>query len=201
MAGNWRDPLVGRDILLGMLLALGSHVILFIGSELISRQLGSPAGVSVGGILSTQLSAGGIGSTFFGWQFFMSLLHAMGYVLLLLLLSLPLKRDWLAAVALWLLFMLPSLLSINSASLVGLLLSGITWALVVFVIARLGLLAMASVQFFYFMGLFYTYTTDFSAWYAGGTIFALLVCVAFAFYGCYTSMAGQPLFRGEQFNE
>ena len=201
MAGNWRDPLVGRDILMGMLIGLGGHVILFIGSELITRQFGSPADVRTHGILTTQLSAGGIGSTFFGWQFFMSLLHAMGYVLLLLLLSLPLKRGWLAAVALWLLFMLPSLLSINSASLVGLLLSGITWALVVFVIARLGLLAMASVQFFYFMGSFYPYTRDFSAWYAGSTIFALLVCIAFAVYGFYTSMAGQPLFRGEQFTE
>jgi serine/threonine-protein kinase len=200
MAGNWRDPLVGRDILIGMLLSLGGQVVLSTGAELIGRQWGSPADVSARGI-SYHLSASAVGSTFFGWQFFMSLLHGMGYVLLLLLLSLPLKRDWLAAVALWLLFMLPALLSISSASLVGLLLSGITWALIVLVVARLGLLAMASVQFFYFMGLFFPYTTDFSAWYAGNTIFALLVCVAFAFYGFYTSMAGQPLFRGGQFNE
>ncbi len=201
MAGKWRDPLVGRDILMGMLLGLGSHVILFIGSELLTRQFGSPADVITGGILTTQLSASGIGSTFFGWQFFMSLLHAMGYVLLLLLLSLPLKRDWLAAAALWLLFMFPRLLSIGSDSLVGLLLTGFAYATIVFCVARLGLLAMASAQFFYFMGLFYPYTTDFSAWYVGSTFFALLVCVAFAIYGFYTSMAGQPLFRGEQFNE
>jgi hypothetical protein len=75
------------------------------------------------------------------------------------------------------------------------------WAFVVLVVARLGLLAMASVQFFYFMGLFFPYTTDFSAWYAGNTILALLICVAFAFYGFYTSKAGQPLFRGAQFDE
>jgi predicted Ser/Thr protein kinase len=200
MAGNWRDPLVGRDILIGMLLSLGGNAVLFIGSELISRELGSPAGVSARGI-EYQLSASTLGATFFGWQFFMSLVHGMGYVLLLLLLSLPLKRDWLAAAALWLLFMLPALLSVGSASPVGLLLTGITWALIVLVVARLGLLAMASVQFFYFMGLFFPYTSDFSAWYAGNTILALLICVAFAFYGFYTSKAGQPLFRGEQFNE
>jgi hypothetical protein len=97
--------------------------------------------------------------------------------------------------------MLPALLTIKSASLIGLLLSGIVWALIVLVVARFGLLAMASVQFFYFMGLFFPYTTDFSAWYAGHTIVALLICVAFAFYGFHTSKAGQPLFRGEQFNE
>jgi hypothetical protein len=200
MAGSWRDPLVGRDILIGMLLSLGGNVILFIGSELISRQLGAPAGVFARG-LTYHVSASTLGATFFGWQFFMSLVHGMGYVLLLLLLSLPLKRDWLAAVALWLLFMLPVLLSIRSASLVGPLLGGIVWALVVLVVARLGLLAMASVQFFYFMGAFFPYTTDFSAWYAGNTVLALLICVAFALYGFYTSKAGQPLFCGGQFDE
>ena len=60
---------------------------------------------------------------------------------------------------------------------------------------------MASVQFFYFMGLFYTYTTDFSAWYAGSTIFAVLVCTAFAAYGFYTSMGGQAMFRSWQLDD
>jgi hypothetical protein len=131
----------------------------------------------------------------------MSLLHALGYVLLLLLLTLLFKKDWLAAVALWLLFMLPQFLSAGPASLFGLLIGGFVWAVVVFVVARLGLLAMASVQFFYFMRQFYPYTANFSAWYAGITIFALAVCAAFAVYGFLTSKAGRPLFRGEQFGE
>ena len=79
MAGNWRDPLVGRDVLVGMLLGVGGHAILFIGSELLSRKFGLPADVYIGGMLTTRLSAGGVGETFFGWQFFMSLLHGMGY--------------------------------------------------------------------------------------------------------------------------
>jgi serine/threonine-protein kinase len=201
MSGDWRDPLVGRDILLGMLLGLGAHAVITVGAELIARHFGSPGYVRTQGALTTQLSASGIGSVFFGWQLFMSLLHALGYILLLLLLTLLLKRDWLAAAALWLLFMLPSLLSIGSASLLGLLISGFAWAVTVFVVARLGLLAMASVQFFYFMRLFYPYTTEFSAWYAGGTIFALAVCAAFAVYGFLTTTAGRPLFRGEHLNE
>ena len=201
MAGDWRDPLVGRDILLGMLLGLGVHTVITVGVELVARHYGLPGDVRTHGVLTTQLTAGGTGSVFMGWQLFMSLLHALGYILLLLLLTLLLKKDWLAAVALWLLFMLPALISIGSASPLGLLIGGFVWAVVVFVVARLGLLAMASVQFFYFMRVFYPYTSEFSAWYAGGTIFALAVCAAFAAYGFYTSTAGQPLFRGEHFNE
>jgi serine/threonine-protein kinase len=199
VAGNWRDPLVGRDILTGMILGLGYHAVI-IGVELLTRKYGLPADVFWRGFIS-QLGAGGIVSTLLGWQTFMSLLHAMGYVLLLLLLSLPLKRDWLASAALWLLFMLPELLSFANDSLLGLLARATMWALVVLVVSRLGLLAMASVQFFFFMGVFYPYTTDFSSWYAGGTIFALVVCAGFALYGFYTSTAGQPFFRGERFIE
>ena len=57
---------------------------------------------------------------------------------------------------------------------------------------------MTAVQFFFFMNLFYTYTTDFAAWYAGGTIFALVTGAGFAVYGFHTALAGQPLLRGER---
>jgi serine/threonine-protein kinase len=199
VAGNWRDPLVGRDVLTGMFLALGFHAV-FIGVELLRRKYGLPADVLWHGF-NTYFGAGVISSNFLGWLPFMSLLHAMGYVLLLLLFSLPLKRDWLAAAALWLLFLLPSLLTFTDDSLLGLLARATMWALVVLVVSRLGLLAMASVQFFYFMGSFYPYTADFSSWYAGGTIFGLVVCAGFALYGFHTSTAGQPFFRGERFIE
>jgi hypothetical protein len=106
-----------------------------------------------------------------------------------------------AALAMWLLLMLPRLLTIGSGSIAGLLLVGVTFAVIVFVVSRLGMLAMASAQFFYFMGVFFTYTMDFSAWYAGSTFFGLFICITFAIYGFYTSMAGQPLVRAEPFHE
>jgi serine/threonine-protein kinase len=44
-------------------------------------------------------------------------------------------------------------------------------------------------------------TTNLSAWYAGSTIFVLAICTGLILYGFYTSLAGQPLFRGELLNE
>jgi hypothetical protein len=51
-------------------------------------------------------------------------------------------------------------------------------------------------QFFILMFNFFPITPDFSAWYAGGTIFCLFVGAALILFGFYTSLAGQPLFRG-----
>jgi serine/threonine-protein kinase len=192
MAGHWRDPLVGRDILVGMLVGLAGTLLLDVGLELIGRRLGAPAFVDTRGMES---GAGFIGWTFFGWQPFMSLLHGMGYVLLLLLLTLAFRREWLGAVALWALFMLPKLLSVTTTPPLALVVSALIWGVVILVVARMGLLAMTAIQFFFFMAFFYPYTADFSAWYADGTLFALAVCLAFAVYGFHVSTAGRPLFR------
>jgi protein kinase-like protein len=194
LAGNWRDPMVGRDILIGIICGLGVHVIRFTGRHFVPRALGQPGGISTNGIVQTLLGAQEIGYHFFGWQLFMSLLHGMGYVLLLLLLTLLLRKNRLAIVGLWLLFMLPQVAT-GEFSPIPLLLTGIQWAGIAFVVARFGLLAMIASQFFYFMGLFYPYTTDFSVWYASNSIFAVVICIAFAAYGFYTSVGGRGAFR------
>ena len=137
VAGNWRDPLVGRDVLLGLIIGLGGSALTTYGGELITRRLGMPGDVVIDGTLTTQLTAGGILWTFVGWQFFMSLLHGLGYVLLLFLFSLAFRREWMAATGLWLLFMLPQFLT-REPSLVGVLLNGLTWGVIVLVTARLG---------------------------------------------------------------
>jgi hypothetical protein len=56
---------------------------------------------------------------------------------------------------------------------------------------------MVVMQFFVFTFVFYPVTTDFSAWYAGSTIFALAVALALMAYGFYISLAGQKLFSGD----
>ncbi|HZI62163.1 MAG TPA: hypothetical protein VFD62_15730 [Pyrinomonadaceae bacterium] len=42
--------------------------------------------------------------------------------------------------------------------------------------------------------IFYPITSDFSAWYAGDYVIALVVMVAMVVFAFYTSLAGQPLF-------
>ena len=70
-------------------------------------------------------------------------------------------------------------------------------AITVFVLTRLGLLAMTSFLLFQSLCIEYPLTTDFAVWYAGGSLFAAAVAVSLALYGFHISLAGQPLFRGK----
>jgi hypothetical protein len=44
-------------------------------------------------------------------------------------------------------------------------------------------------------------TTDFSAWYAGSSLFTLLAVLALAGYAFYTSLGGQKVFKGKLLEE
>jgi hypothetical protein len=63
--------------------------------------------------------------------------------------------------------------------------------------ARFGALTLYSTFFFSFLSGGFPLTSDFSNWYAGRTLFAFVVIMSLAIYGFYTSLAGQPLLKGE----
>lgn len=46
-------------------------------------------------------------------------------------------------------------------------------------------------QLTFFLSVVYPMTTDFSAWYAPSTIFALVIALGLAIYGFYTSIGGR----------
>jgi hypothetical protein len=75
--------------------------------------------------------------------------------------------------------------------------AGVTFALVLFVTRRFGLLAMIAAMFFSLLFVTYPMTSDFSAWYAGSTIFGLCAGLAVVLYSLYISLGGQPLFGGK----
>jgi hypothetical protein len=72
----------------------------------------------------------------------------------------------------------------------------ITTGLQVFLLIRLGLLAvMASSVFNFILGGF-PLTTQGSAWYAGISLAGILLMAAMAFYGFHTSLGDRPVFGG-----
>jgi len=193
VAGDFRDPMVGRDVLVGMCAIL----VLFNfwqGSELLFRRMGE-GGLVVPGATE---GFGGLRATarLFLVRFpFMSLLHGLGYVFLLFLFSLFLRGKWAPAVGLWALFILVTMAG-GVPSAAGLLFNVIAWGSVTFVTARYGLLSMVTFQFFYFVTNFLPYTSDFSAWYGHVTLSAVLLTLGVALYAFRTSLGGQPLLRG-----
>jgi hypothetical protein len=49
--------------------------------------------------------------------------------------------------------------------------------------------------------IFFPITSDFSAWYAADYVLAAIISIALAAFGFYTSLAGEPLFRGARLDD
>lgn len=197
LAGNVRDPLVGRDLLVGGLFALAP-------SLLISLALKWPGLIS--GLMTAQplmaqvVTLQGLrGLTgFFLLTLPSQVFASLGNLFLLMLLSIMLRKEWLAfGVALVFITLLNSLRS----GFGGLLAIGHVSFLLV-VLTRYGLLASASyIVCFSCLIKNYPITADFSAWYADGTFFALGVVAVICGYGFYTSLGGQKVFAGKLLEE
>ena len=194
LAGGFRDPLVGRDILIGALVGLGIILCNFFFANLASKWLGYPASIPWWDFPATQLL--GLRSFAHGItnQVFAAIFQAFILLFVLLLFYIILRRERIAALALWLVTAVALSLTHESAAAVPF--ACFAALLVVLVLYRYGLLALISSIFFLHLVIFYPITSDLSAWYAADFVLALLICLALVGFGFYTSLAGQPLFRG-----
>jgi predicted Ser/Thr protein kinase len=193
LAGSWRDPLVGRDILIGAVVGIALLFCNFYLSRLVPQWLGSAPLEPWMDFPATQL----LGVRSFGGgfsnQIFGALIQSFMLLFFLLMLRMILRRDRLAAIAAWLIG--ASVLSLTHQSLAGVPFAMIAAFLAVAVLYRYGLLATVSAIFVLHLIIFYPVTSDLSAWYAGDFLLALIVVLALAVYGFYISLAGQPVFR------
>ena len=199
LAGGFRDPLVGRDVLIGALFGLGVIVCDVYLPRLAQRWLGQPAPIPWLDFPATQLL--GIRSFPFAFsqQIFGALFQSFILLFVLLLIYIILRRERLAALALWLIGAVA--LSLTQETATGIPFACLAVALVVWTLYRYGLLALIVAIFFVHLMIFYPITSEFSAWYAGDFVLGLIISTALVLFGCYTSLAGEPLFRGVKLDE
>jgi hypothetical protein len=198
LAGGFRDPLVGRDVLAGCLLAAFSIVLDRLG-WFVPSWLGHAPPQPSSGLLWQFLGVRAIISDI-SWNLGPVLFLPLAMLFVLFLLRALLRKEWAAATAFVLLFTV--LFAAGSqfdpvASVDALILFG----LAVFVMIRFGFLAFAAQGVFGNLLNNYPLTTQGSAWYAGISLTAILLMAAMAFYGFYTSLGGRPLFGGAVLEE
>jgi serine/threonine-protein kinase len=191
LSGQLRDPLVGRDILLGVLFGVAWLLIFGIGDVALSR-LGAPPRLN-----STAYLLGGrqaLGQWLI--QVPASILGTLQFFFVLLGLKVLLRKDWIAAVAfIGIYTAIHALQSTHVAiELPGYALIYLVLVLIVF---RFGLVPLAAGAFTVDMLANVPFTADFSAWYVSTTLLALLSVVLMAGWGFYHSLGGQPLWKGE----
>jgi Protein kinase domain len=193
LSGDLRDPLIGRDILIG---ALSGTMVLLNSCiwHVLSSRLGPAPAMPVPVPLETLLGAPYL-ITFFSAHLISALVNPAVYMLMLLLFSILLRKERLAIALFWLIIVaFQGLVSSNLTT--GLIAAAIGSTIFLFILVRFGLLASIFAEFFILLGVLYPLTSDFSAWYSGVTLFALAIGLGLAIYGFYISLAGQPLFRG-----
>jgi hypothetical protein len=188
LAGKFRDPVVGRDVLVGCFLAPLSPAIERLGVFLTSI-LGYPP---------PQPSAGSEQWVFLGARTIVAdvaqeLMWApflwFALLFILFVLRVLLRKQWAAAIAWVLLFTV--LASGDPGGWVSALIFSM---LAVFVMIRFGLLALVANHVVFSILQHFPLTTQGSAWYAGIGLTGILLIGAMAFYGFYTSLGGRAVF-------
>ena len=190
LAGDWRDPLVGRHILIGCCCAAG-NVLLQRLTPLIISALGGPGVVPQILNSSVLFGAKGIAAWATGLISIVPLV-SFAYFFMLFLFRLLTRRDWVAAIVFALIFAV--LNGLGTGSLVFALINAAGIGFLLFILLRVGLLAVSAAVAF--SNILYTFplTLHFSAWYAGLGLTGLVLAVAFAGTAFYISLGGRPVF-------
>jgi serine/threonine-protein kinase len=191
LAGRWRDPSIGRDILIGGCVSVVTEPLWYL-PQLIAEWLDLEPFAPVRGSLAVPEGARQVAGLFLGTGLFGSLLFGVGLLFLMLLMRVILRRQWAAILALMVLGATSGALA-SSSVIAGVVAGALAWAILLFVLIRFGLLAVMAGSLV--PTAVWIYPLDFSAWYAGGSVAVLLASLAFYAYGLYTSVAGRPLMR------
>jgi len=199
LAGGFRDPLVGRDVLAGCLLGAFSITLVRLG-WFVPSWLGYPPSKPYKGPDWQFLGARTIIADLSN-NWILSLFVSFVILFVLFLLRALLRKEWVAAIVCILLltfFRPPTAESLTPVILVTTLIST---GLSVFLMIRFGLLAVvANYVFNNILGSF-PLTTQMSAWYSGLSVAGILLMAAVVFFGFYTSLGGQPIFGGAVLEE
>jgi hypothetical protein len=188
LSGRFRDPLVGRAILvaavLGMYRSFSDILEYLVRARVESAPPSPPPGfpatlLGIGPLLGSLISAPAGG-----------LLITVAFVLVFFVLRAVLRKDAVAVAVFLIVLSLP-------ATLAGGWISGafsiVKVAAEIFVFLRFGLLALALSGIFGYL-LDHSLTLDPSSFYFGPSLFLLAVLAALAIYGFRIALAGRPMF-------
>jgi hypothetical protein len=198
LSGRWRDPLVGRNVLQGalagasiaMLVSVPGLIAYWSNSAKYHSELNIPPHM-----LGPRYAIGNAIGTLAAPTLF------MGMFVLILLLRIALRKQWLAMLVMALLLlavmMAPALFEKDGANWYGAA-SGFVLSIgLLFCLVYLGVLATLVMMIVSIACWSHPFTTDFSNWYAGLGLTGMVMIAAIAGYGFWIALSGQPLLKDE----
>jgi serine/threonine-protein kinase len=190
LSGRWRDPLVGRDVLIGIATSLGIVTLVTavdIGSRL-ALGLEERVPSHAANRFDLRTSVGAI-----AMMAILSPVRTFVAVLIVLLLKIVLRKLWLAIAALGIVILLWFAPRDPDYLVFGFVQSGLVFGVFLLVLFRYGLLAGIAWCFTYLVLNRLPGASDWSAWYAVPQMIGLLTLAALSVIGYLVSLAGRPL--------
>ncbi len=183
LTGRVRDPVVGRDVLVGVALGVAWVLMIRIADALVGGDGGkdfatdilSGLRATIGVVLEEMPSA---------------IRNVLIYFLLLFFFRILLRREWAAAVGFAGMFALLGMLGNDHPWISGLI-SFLYFGTGAFAVLRWGLVAYAVGNFVSALLLNTVSTRDTSAWFFGNTVFLIAIVVALGAWSLYTATAGR----------
>jgi hypothetical protein len=189
--GRLRDPLVGRDLVFGVLIGM-IWVLVYKFGRLFEIRSGAPFPIPVTEFLLGTREALAMCLSIV----VISIMGTLMFFFTLVLLSVLVRNRWLAAVLFVLIYSLPKIVASDHV-----LTETLIWvpieAIAAIAVVRFGLIALGVACFMANLLLNVPYTLDFSNWYAAHCMFIVLLFVALGTWGFYLSLAGKPLWKDE----
>jgi len=198
LSGRWRDPLVGRDLLIGVAAGMGLNLAYYVLHWVLRLPFGEP----IPRLIAENLYALHGAHYTLGHlvnQVPVQVTFTLFILLLILMVRAVVGRLWLAIAITWLFIMLPIVSKFAEPLgelLPSLVVDGLYSGAMLFVVTRFGLLGAIMTSFAMFLALM-PGAADLTAWYAQPMLTSCVVIAAIAIFGFYTSLAGRPLFRDE----
>jgi hypothetical protein len=189
MAGRVRDPLVGRDLVSGVLMGMSWVLVYEIGLLFRIRAGGAPQFPNQDYLTGMRQAAGSWLGTLA-----LSILGTLLFFFALVLLRVLVRNSWLAAAVFVAIFTIPKLISSDHIVIDTLVWTTI-YAIAAVAVVRFGLIVLGVASLVANVLLNLPYTLDFSYWYATQSFFVALIFVAIGAWGVYTSLAGKPLWK------
>jgi serine/threonine-protein kinase len=193
LSGDFKDPLVGRDILIGAMLG-GILLLLRVSIQNFAGWIGMPPDMpnfpNFKSIGITHLGDGLV------MQFSTALYGTFLTTILLLFLTLLFRRQWLGIATGWVLL---STLAVFGEG-VGFF-SSVTWifnfllvTLFVVCVLRFGVLTTAAAIVFHHLWMFFPMTMNLTAWYAADFVVDFILLATIAIYAFRISIGGKRVF-------
>jgi hypothetical protein len=191
LAGRASDPLVSRDILVGVLLGLSVVLVMRLG-VIAPPWFGAPPPLGTIGVLTT-LSSPRHQAYYLFLGSALAIVYAISLLFQVYLLHAVVGRMWLAQALLFSFVFLVSLAT-GDGTLVDIAVGALFSGLIVFAVTRLGLLSTTIMAYTFVVLVRTPLTLDASVWYAGRSFVTVGLFSALLIASAYLSLGGKPMF-------